>query len=183
MSHALFHSNHNTVTGNTGDYPFTMNCLVTDGSSDNSISGNHGGTGDFIDMMVADPLAGTWTLAAYGASHDNVISGNQTNADGPTGNERSAGITSAFFSVIVVLNGTYNNTIMTNAMGVSAGGDLVWAQAVPSSTTAIGVVTAPPVLHCNVTASEGGGGIANLNGNIWFGNTSLKSNDPCIPPQ
>ena len=183
VSYALFASSHNTISSNTGDYPFTMNYLLTDGSSYNTITGNHGGTGDFIDMMVADPLPGTGTLAQYGAAHDNVISGNQTNADGPTGSEIHAGVVPAFLGAIVVLNGTYNNTVSNNAIGVAAGGGLVWAQAVPNSTTAIGVATAPPTLACNVTASEGGGGVASRNGNVWSGNTSVKPIDPCIPPQ
>jgi hypothetical protein len=36
-----------------------------------------------------------------------------------------------------------------------------------------------PTLHCNVTRSEGGGGVANSNGNVWSGNT-YKTIDPCI---
>jgi hypothetical protein len=58
----------------------------------------------------------------------------------------------------------------------------VWAQAVPNSSTLIGVTTEPPPLHCNVTASEGGGGVANLNGNVWKGNI-FQTIDPCLPPQ
>ena len=112
-----------------------------------------------------------------------LISGNQTNNDGPIGNEIHAGIVPAFLGAIVVLNGTYGNTISDNAIGAATGGGLVWAQAVPSSSTAIGVATYPPVLHCKVTASEGGGGIANLNGNVWIGNTSIKPIDSCIPAQ
>jgi hypothetical protein len=33
-----------------------------------------------------------------------------------------------------------------------------------------------------VTASEGGGGISNRNGNIWTGNAA-KVIDPCVPAQ
>src|SRR5262249_16680325 len=54
-----------------------------------------------------------------------------------------------------------------------------------SATTPIGVVTMTvdrQVLHCNVTASEGGGGVQNLNGNIWVGNIA-RTVDPCIPAQ
>jgi hypothetical protein len=183
ISYSLFASSRNTLSNNTSDYPFTMNYLLTDGSSYNKVTGNQSGTGDFIDMLVADPLSGTSTFATYGASHDNLISGNQTNNDGPIGNETHAGIVPAFIGAIVVLNGTYNNTISNNAIGTSSGGGLVWAQAVPSSGGAIGVVAYPPLLHCNVTASEGGGGIGKLNGNIWTGNTSVKPIDPCIPAQ
>jgi len=134
-------------------------------------------------VLVADPLPGTPTLATYGASHDNLINGNQLSNDGPIGNEIHAGIVPAFLGAIVVLNGTYNNTISNNAIGSATGGGLVWAQAVPSSSPVLGVVAYPPVLHCNVTASEGGGGIANLNGNVWVGNTSIKPIDSCIPAQ
>jgi hypothetical protein len=171
------------LSNNTSHYPFTMNYLLTDGSSYNTVTGNQSGTGDFIDMMVADPVLGAQTLTTYGASHDNLISGNQTDNDGPTGNETHAGKVPAFLGAIVVLNGTYSNTISNNAIGTATGGGLVWAQAVPSSSTLIGVVTYPPLLHCNVTASEGGGGIGKLNGNVWSGNTSVKPIDPCIPAQ
>jgi hypothetical protein len=41
---------------------------------------------------------------------------------------------------------------------------------VPDISSAIGVVTYRPTLYCNVTASEGGGGIANYDGNSWTGN-------------
>ena len=183
ISFSLFDSSYNTLSNNTSHYPFTMNYLLTDGSSYNTVTGNQSGTGDFIDVLVADPLPGTPTLATYGASHDNLISGNQTNNDGPIGNETHAGIVPAFLGAIVVLNGTYNNTISNNAIGSATGGGLVWAQAVQSSSPTLDVVAYPPVLHCNVTASEGGGGIAKLNGNVWIGNTSIKPIDSCIPAQ
>src|SRR5438270_1177454 len=65
VSYSLFHSNHNTVSNNTADYPFTMNYLVTDGSSYNTLNNNQGSTGDFIGLLVADPLPGTSTLSTY----------------------------------------------------------------------------------------------------------------------
>ena len=46
----------------------------------------------------------------------------------------------------------------------------------------VGVKTYPPTLHCNVTASEGGGGVSNLNGNVWTGNT-YQLIDSCLPAQ
>ena len=162
-----------------------MNFLVADGSSYNTLSGNVTGTADFVGIMVADPLPGTWTLATYGASHDNVIAGNVVHSGGPTGQERHANIVPAFVGGIVVLNGTYNNQIENNQAWSNTGADLTWAQAVPSATTPIGVVTMTvdrQVLHCNVTASEGGGGVQNLNGNIWVGNIA-RTVDPCIPAQ
>jgi hypothetical protein len=112
-----------------------------------------------------------------------VITGNTIHTDGPIGNELSpVDITPAFLGGIVVLNGTYNNTISSNQTWGSFGSDLAWAQAVPSKSSAIGVVTYPPTLHCNVTASEGGGGTANLNGNHWTGNT-FQTIDACLPAQ
>jgi hypothetical protein len=49
---SLFASTANTVSNNTADYPFTMNFLVADGSSFNTLSGNVGSTGDFIGYMI-----------------------------------------------------------------------------------------------------------------------------------
>ena len=181
VSYSLFDSSRNTVSNNTADYPYTMNYLITDGSSYNTVSGNEGSTADFIGLLLADPLPGTATLTTYGPSHDNTITNNTIHSDGPTGNElKPVDITPAFSGGIVVLNGTYNNTITNNQTWSHS--DLVWAQTVPNSRSAIGVTTYPPVLHCNVTASEGGGGVANLNGNIWTGNTYLVI-DSCLPAQ
>jgi hypothetical protein len=118
----------------------------------------------------------------YGPTHDITVEGNYDHSDGPTGNEIKAGIAPAFLGGIVVLNGTYGNTILSNRVH-SAGGGLVWAQAVPDQTSPIGVAAAPPLVHCNVTASDGGGGgVGNLNGNVWTGNAA-NSPDACIPPQ
>jgi hypothetical protein len=183
VSYSLFNSSHNTVTNNTADYPFTMNYLITDGSSYNTLSGNEGSTGDFIGLLLADPLPGSATLSTYGPSHDNIITGNTIHTDGPIGNElQPIDITPAFLGGIIVLNGTYNNSITNNQTWGSFGSDLGWAQAVPDSNSAIGVKTYPPTLHCNVTASEGGGGVSNLNGNVWTGNT-YQHIDSCLPPQ
>ena len=82
----------------------------------------------------------------------------------------------------MILNGTYNNTIAGNQAYASGGADLVWAQAIPDPTSAIGVAAVPPVIHCNVTVSEGGGGVANHNGNVWSGNIA-KHIDACIVQQ
>jgi len=183
VSYSLFNSSHNTLTSNTADYPFTMNYLLTDGSSYNTLTGNEGSTGDFIGLMIADPLPGTPTLQKYGPSHDNSVVGNTIHTDGPTGNETNpVSVVPAFLGGIVLLNGTYDNVIENNQTWGSFGSDLAWAQAVPSSSTPVGVVTYPPTLHCNVTASEGGGGVGNLNGNVWKGNT-FKAIDACLPAQ
>ena len=180
VSFSLFNSSGNAVTNNTADYPFTANFLVADGSSHNTLSGNVAGTADFIGYLVADPLPGTATLVTYGASHDNVIEANISHTDGPTGSEVHSNIAPAFLGGFVVLNGTYNNVIRHNQDWASTGSGFAWAQAVPDATP-IGVITYPPALHCNVTASEGGG-IANRNGNTWSGNI-FRTIDPCLPAQ
>jgi len=177
VSYSLFASDHNTLTGNTGDYPFTMNYLLTDGSSYNTLRGNESSTGDFIGLMIADPLAGS------PAAHDNLVTGNTIHTDGPTGTELSPiDITPAFLGVIVLLNGTYNNTISNNQTWASFGSDLAWAQAVPDASSAIGVETYKPTVHCNVTTYDGPGSAPPLNGNVWTGNT-YKTIDPCLPAQ
>jgi parallel beta-helix repeat protein len=181
ISYSLFDSSYNTVSNNTADYPFTMNFLLADGSSYNIVTGNIGSTADFIGYMVADPLPGTPPLAKFGASHNNLFSNNISHTDGPTGAEIKSGVAPAFLGGFVVLNGTYSNTIQNNQDWASTGTGFVWAQAVPSGT-GIGVATYPPILHCNVTASEGGGGVVNLNGNIWTGNRFQKI-DPCLLAQ
>lgn len=179
---ALFNSSHNTISNNTADYPFTNNLLITDGSSYNVASGNVFSTADFVGILIADPLPGTATLNTYGPAHDNIIDGNTDHTDGPTGSEVSDGIAPAFVGGVVILNGTFNNIIRNNQVFASSGSDLAWAQAVPSGTSPIGVLSEPPVLHCNVTVTEGGGGIANHNGNVWTGNT-FKKIDNCITQQ
>ena len=182
VSFSLFNSNHNTISNNTADYPFTDNVLITDGSSFNTVSNNVFSTADFVGILIADPLPGTDTLNLYGPSHDNVIQGNVDHTDGPTGAERRSGIAPSFVGGIVILNGTYNNMIIGNQPNANAAADLVWAQAIPDPNSPIAVATEPPVIHCNVTVSEGGGGLANHNGNVWSGNT-FKHIDPCISQQ
>ena len=179
---SLFNSNHNTISNNTADYPFTDNVLITDGSSFNAVTNNVFGTADFVGILIADPLPGTATLNQYGASHDNVIQGNVDHTDGPTGAEVRSGIAPSFVGGIVILNGTYNNTIVGNQPHANAVADLGWAQAIPDPSSPIGVEAEPTIIHCNVTVSEGGGGVSNHNGNVWTGNT-FKRIDACIPQQ
>ena len=182
-SYSLFNSSHDTVSNNTADYPFTINFIVTDGSAYNLLRGNVAGTADFIGYLVADPLTGTATLAAFGPTHDNTLTGNISHSDGPTGNEVKAGIVPSFVGGFVVLNGTYGNQIINNqSWSATALPDFAWAQAVLNPGTPIGVDIAPPALGCNVTASEGGGGVGNLNGNIWKGN-AFHTIESCLPPQ
>jgi hypothetical protein len=181
VSFAVFNSSHNLISNNTADYPFTNNLLITDGSSYNTASDNVFGTADFVGILVADPLPGTSTLN-YGPSHDNLIQGNVDHTDGPTGAERHSEMAPSFVGGIVILNGAYNNKIIGNQLNSNAGGDLVWAQAILDPNSPIGVATEPPVVHCNVTVSDGGGGVTNQNGNVWFGNTSQHI-DSCITQQ
>jgi hypothetical protein len=182
VSFSVFNSNNNTISNNTADYPFTNNVLITDGSSFNTVSNNVFGTADFVGILTADPFLGSATLSTYGPSHDNVIQGNVDHTDGPTGAERHSGVAPSFVGGIVILNGTYNNRIENNQVSSSSGTDLVWAQAIPDSSSPIGVASEPPVIHCNVTVSEGGGGVANNNGNVWSGNAARKI-DGCITQQ
>jgi hypothetical protein len=182
VSFSVFNSNNNVISNNTADYPFTDNVLITDGSSFNTVSGNVFSTADFVGILIADPLPGSATLSLYGPSHDNVVEGNLDHTDGPTGAEKHSGIAPSFVGGLVILNGTYNNTIKNNQAFSSAGADLVWAQAIPDPSSSIGVAVEPPIIHCNVTASEGGGGVANSNGNVWSGNAARKI-DGCITQQ
>jgi parallel beta-helix repeat protein len=179
VSFAVFDSSHNIISNNTADYPFASNLLITDGSSYNTASNNVFSTADFVGILIADPLPGTSTLSQYGPTHDNLVQGNLAHTDGPTGAEVHSGIAPSFVGGIVILNGTYNNTIAGNQVFASSGTDLAWAQVIPDSTSPIGVAIEPPVVHCNVTESEGGGGVANVNGNVWSGNTARKI-DSCI---
>jgi hypothetical protein len=180
VSFPLFASSHNTISNNTADYPFTNNVLITDGSSFNAVVNNVFGTADFVGIMIADPLPGTATLNQYGAAHDNLIQGNIDHGDGPTGQEISSGIAPAFVGGVVILNGTYNNLIKNNQVFSCAGSFLARAQAVPDPSSPIGILSEPPVVHYNATVSEGGGGGANHNGNVWTGNNA-KNVDSCIP--
>ena len=183
VSFSLFDSDSNTISNNTADYPFTANLLITDGSSSDRVTGNVFSTGDFFGLLIADPLPGQPTLATYGPAHSNTVSGNTIHTDGPIGNELSpVDITPAFLGGIVLLNGTYGNTIANNQTWASFGSDLAWAQAVPDPSSAIGVVTYPPTLHCNVTAYDGPGSAPPLNGNVWTANT-YQHIDPCLPAQ
>lgn len=178
----LFDSSANTISNNTGGYPYTMNFLLTDGSSYNTVTGNDAWDGDYVGVLVADPLPGSSTLSQYGPTHDNTITANNIHTNGPTGVEQKAGLVPAFVGGIVLLNGTYNNSVTNNSTYASTGTDLGWAQAVPDPSTPIGIKTYPPLLHCNVSAYDGPGSPAAFGGNVWHGNT-YKTIDPCLPVQ
>jgi hypothetical protein len=138
VSYSLFDSGSspldgNTISNNTANYPLTSNVMLSDGSSYNTISGNQFSTADFVGILIADPLRANQP-PGYAASHDNVVTNNFDHTDGPTGNELAAGQAPAFEGGIVILNGTYNNQIISNQATASAGADLVWAQEVPTQT-------------------------------------------------
>ena len=82
----------------------------------------------------------------------------------------------------MILDGTYNNTIVDNQVIAASGADLAWAQVIPDPNSPIGVAIEPPVVHCNVNVSEGGGGVDNANGNVWSGNKARRI-DSCITQQ
>jgi parallel beta-helix repeat protein len=132
VSFSVFDSNNNTISNNTADYPFTSNVLITDGSSFNLVSNNVFGTADFVGILIADPLPGTWTLNSYGPAHDNKIQGNVDHSDGGTGAERHGGIEPAFAGGVVILNGAYNNRIQNNQLYAS--GEPIWRGRRPSLT-------------------------------------------------
>jgi len=179
---ALFNSDDNTLINGIAGFVFTDTVLITDGSSFNRVSNNVFSTADFVGILIADPLPGNATLSQYGPSHDNVVQGNVDHTDGPTGAEKHSLVAPSFVGGVVILNGTYNNTVENNQVFASSGTDLAWAQAIPDASSPIGVAAEPPVIHCNVTVSEGGGGVANHNGNAWSGNTA-KNIDSCITQQ
>ena len=183
----LFDSSSNTISNNTAGYPYTTNFLLADGSAYNTLIGNEGWDGDYNGVLIADPLAGTTAgdrvLRAYGPTHDNLVTDNWIHSNGPTGGEIKAGIVPSFLGGIVVLNGAFNNTISNNSTYESTGTDLGWAQAVPTSGSAIGVATYTPMIMCNVSTYDGPNATAPaLNGNVWTGNT-YKAIASCLPPQ
>lgn len=90
-----------------------------------------------------------------------------------------AGVAPSFVGGIVVLHGTYDDNILGNS-GQSAGGAFVWAQEVPDPSSAIKVKAAAPLINRNVTASKGGG-VGNVNGNVWAGNVTNNTPGSCIP--
>src|SRR5436305_7490950 len=112
--------------------------MVADGSTHDTIAGNDLHTADFVGILIADPLPGSAALTTYGSTHDILVQGNFDHSDGPTGHEINAGIAPAFDGGIVVLNGTYDNSILNNQAS-SAGGGIVWAQEVPAPTV-IGIL-------------------------------------------
>jgi hypothetical protein len=84
ISYSLWTSSQNSVTGNTGDYPFTANLVLANGSSNNTVDGNSFGTADFVGVLVADPLQ---FPQPFGSSSNNMITHNAVHTSGPTGHE------------------------------------------------------------------------------------------------
>ncbi len=177
ITFSFFASSHNTLQNSTCDYPFTMNVLITDGSSFNTVQNNVMSTGDFFNIVVADPLKGQPALKTYGPSHDNVINGNTAHTSGPTGSETSAGEAPDVLGGIVILNGSANNLVSNNTSTASTGVDIGWAQETLDSSAIFGVRPYPPSTQCNVTQNNGGKGARN--GNVWTGNV-CKTIAPCL---
>ncbi|HEY3291753.1 MAG TPA: hypothetical protein VGK87_16590 [Anaerolineae bacterium] len=161
ISYSLWNSSHNAVTWNTGDYPFTINLLLADGSQANTVDHNDLGTADFIGILVADPLPPT----TYGSTANNTITNNTVHSSGPTGNEIKAGIVPDFPGGIVLLNSTSGNSVVGNQLWSNARNDLKWAQETLDPTSVIGVRTIPYVATCNVPPFG-----PPFNGNVWQGN-------------
>ena len=166
ISYSLFSSSSNRVTWNTGDYPFSMNILITGGSSNNLIDHNLLGTADFIGVLVADPLSGATS------THSNTISNNYVHSSGPTGNEAKAGVVPDFIGGIVLLNSTSSNRVTGNQLWANSGTDLKWAQETLDPNSQIGVRTFPNAAVCNVSNAVA------FNDNVWTGN-SFTTEDIC----
>src|SRR5262249_31007048 len=169
ISYSLFASRDNQVTWNTADYPFSMNILVTAGSSKNLIDHNQLGTADFIGILVADPLSGQ--PGASFRTKDNTISNNVVHSSGPTGREVMEEIVPDFVGGIVLLNSTSGNRINGNQLWSNTGTDLKWAQVTLDPNSPIGVRFFPNTAVCN-------GPLPPFNGNVWSGNV-VRTEDIC----
>ena len=169
ISYALWTSSQNSVTGNTGDYPFTANLVLANGSSNNTVDGNSFGTADFVGVLVADPLQ---FPQPFGSSSNNMITHNTVHSSGPTGHEIHAGEVPDFRG-IVILNSASNNTVANNQLWQNTGNDLKWAQETLDPSSPIGVVAYPVIAVCNVFPAT-----PQRNGNVWVGN-SFKTQDIC----
>ena len=169
ISYSLWNSSHNSVTWNTGDYPFTVNLLLADGSSFNTVSANRLGTADFIGILVADPLP----PSGYGPTSGNIIANNTVHTSGPTGTEIKSGQAPDFTGGIVLLNSTSSNSVRSNLLWSNTGTDLKWAQETKDPSSRTGVRSYPNTAICNVPPFG-----PPFNGNVWVGN-SFKSQDVC----
>jgi hypothetical protein len=169
ISYSLWNSSANFVTWNTGDYPFSANLLLADGSSFNTVDHNSFGTADFIGILVADPLP----PSSFGSTSNNTITNNTVHTSGPTGNEIKAGQAPDFTGGIVLLNSTAGNYVQGNQLWSNTGTDLKWAQETLDPSSSIGVRSYPQTAVCNVPPFG-----SPFNGNVWLGN-SFKTQDIC----
>jgi hypothetical protein len=170
ISYSLWNSSYNTVTYNTGDYPFTVNLLLADGSSFNTIDHNNLGTADFIGILVADPLPPSQTRPTQsGGTSNNSITNNTVHTSGPTGTEIKSGQAPDFTGGIVLLNSTANNYVSGNQLWSNTGTDLKWAEETLDPSSPIGVRSYPLTAVCNVPPFG-----PPFNGNVWLTNTFRK---------
>ena len=169
ISYSLWNSSYNVVTSNTGDYPFTANLLLADGSSFNTVDQNSFGTADFVGILVADPLP----PSSFGSSSNNTITNNIVHTSGPTGAEIKSGQAPDFVGGIVLLNSVSNNVVRSNQLWSNSGTDLKWAQETVDLSSPTGVRSYPLTAVCNVFPFG-----PPFNGNIWNGN-SFRTQDIC----
>jgi hypothetical protein len=169
ISYSLWNSSHNVVSWNTGDYPFTTNLLLANGSSSNQVDQNSFGTADFVGILVADPLL----PSSFGSSSHNAITNNIVHTSGPTGAEIKSGEAPDFVGGIVVLNSASSNFVSSNQLWSNSGTDLKWAQETLDPSSPTGVRSYPLTAVCNVPPY----GVP-FNGNAWFGN-SFRTQDIC----
>ena len=146
ISYSLWNSSSNLVNWNTGDYPFTANLLLADGSSFNTVEQNSFGTADFIGILVADPLP----PSTFGLTSNNIIRNNTIHTSGPTGAEIKSRQAPDFTGGIVLLNSTSGNSVKWNQLWSNTGTDLKWAQETLDPSSPIGVRTYPSTAVCNV---------------------------------
>ena len=172
ISYSLWSSSNNRVTWNTGDYPFTANLVLANGSSYNTVYNNSFGTADFVGVLVADPLK-LPQPSTFGSSSNNTITYNTIHSSGPTGHEIHSGVVPDFLGGIVILNSASNNEVEYNQLWQNTGNDLKWVQATLDPSSRIGVVAYPVIAVCNVSPTT-----PPFNGNVWSGN-SFKTVDVC----
>jgi Right handed beta helix region len=123
ISYSLWSSSNNRVTWNTGDYPFTANLVLANGSSYNTVYNNSFGTADFVGVLVADPLQ-LPQPSIFGSSSNNTITYNTIHSSGPTGHEIHSGVVPDFLGGIVILNSASNNEVEYNQLWQNTGNDL-----------------------------------------------------------
>ena len=170
ISYSLWTSSRNSVTGNTGDYPFTANLVLANGSSNNTVDGNSFGTADFVGVLVADPAAVSSALWLQLKRPDHTQHRPRERSDGtrdPLGRGSRLPRRKSSFSTppprTRSLPISFGRTPATTSMGA---GD---ARPVLSSSA----LSPTPVTVCNVFPAT-----PQRNGNVWVGD-SFKTQDVC----